>query len=875
MLAERLMQAVWPLASILLVGLSLVMLGLQDHISGIQAASVAGVFLVAALGGLVFVVRQFRWPTRRAAQLRLDQSLPGRPIQTLLDQPLIGAKDAASSALWQAHLRRTVTRLAQVRPVAADLRLAARDPFALRYAALLAFVMALVFGSFWRVGSVTDVIATPGPALSTGPLWEGWVEPPAYTRLPALYLNDIKGPAFSVPRNSQITLRFYGEVGALSAQETVSGAAQSMLGEAAVSAVGSRSIPEPVSGAAQDPAVMAAFRVVSSGRIEISGAGGRGWTVQMIEDTAPAIVVTDAPEVTALGVMSLPYRAQDDYGIQAGEAVIRLDWDSLDRRFGLRVDPEVRPEILLDLPLPITGSRRDISDFIIQDFSDHAWANLPVVVTLSAQDVAHQTAATSPFVMRLPGRRFFDPLAAAMIELRRDLLWSAQNAPQVAVLLRALSHRPEDVFRSEAAYLRLRHLLHLLEGALDGPAGRLSATMRDEMAQGRWLLAILLEEGDLSDALARLRRAQDRLSEAMKNGASDAEIAELMQEFRDASEAYMRQLGRQQAQGGAPKSDPSDSDVELSQNDLQRMMDRIQELMEQERMAEAQQALEDLRQKMKNMQVTQGQGQGQSPGQQSLDGLSETLRDQQGLSDEALRDLQKQTNPQSPPQNDPQTGQGRQGSSQSDVPDNNAESGQTTERGETGETGEGGTDQVGRDPSGQGRSVQSGADLTRQSLAERQRALRRELQRQKQALPEGQTGGGDTTREALERADQAMKLAEQALGYDDLAEAINRQSQALDALRNGLRALGKAVNQTDRDGGERSKTSGRDGNEATDPLGRRIGTSGQSESDETVLDGQDVYRRARDLLDEIRRRTGEGERSDIERDYLQRLLERF
>lgn len=337
----------------------------------------------------------------------------------------------------------------------------------------------------------------------------------------------------------------------------------------------------------------------------------------------------------------------------------------------------------------------------------------------------------------------------------------------------------------------------------------------------------------------------------------------------------MRQLGRQQAQDGAPKPDPSDSDMELSQSDLQRMMDRIQELMEQGRMAEAQQALEDLRQMMKKMQVTQGQGKGQSPGQQSLDGLSKTLRDQQGLSDEAFRDLQKQTNPQNPPQNDPQTGQGRQGSSQSDVPDNNAESGQTTERGETGEAGEGGTNQVGRDPSGQGRSAQSGADLTRQSLAERQRALRRELQRQKQALPEGQSGGGDTIREALERADQAMTLAEQALRSNDLAEAINRQSQALDALRNGLKALGNAVNQTDPDGGERSKTSGRDGKEATDPLGRRLGTSGQSESDETVLDGQDVYRRARDLLDEIRRRTGEGERSDIERGYLQRLLERF
>ncbi|MDG2404946.1 MAG: DUF4175 family protein, partial [Paracoccaceae bacterium] len=275
----------------------------------------------------------------------------------------------------------------------------------------------------------------------------------------------------------------------------------------------------------------------------------------------------------------------------------------------------------------------------------------------------------------------------------------------------------------------------------------------------------------------------------------------------------------------------------------------------------------ELRQMIENMQVTQDQGQGQSLGQQSLNGLSETLRDQQGLSDEAFRDLQNQTIPLT----DPQTGQG-QNSSKWDVPDINDDSGQATEHSKMGENG---TDQGGRDRSGQGRSAQSGEDLNRQSLAERQRTLRRELQRQKQALPDGQSGGGNTTREALERADEAMKLAEQALRSNNLAEAINRQSQALDALRNGLKALSNTVNQTDSDGGERGKTSGKGGKEATDPLGRRLDTIGQSESDKTLLDGQDVYRRARDLLDEIRRRTGDGGRSDIERDYLQRLLERF
>ena len=84
----------------------------------------------------------------------------------------------------------------------------------------------------------------------------------------------------------------------------------------------------------------------------------------------------------------------------------------------------------------------------------------------------------------------------------------------------------------------------------------------------------------------------------------------------------------------------------MTQDDLQRMMDRIQELMEQGRMAEAEQALQELQEMLENMRVTQGEGQGnQSPGEQAMEGLAETLRDQQGLSDRAFRDLQEQFNP--------------------------------------------------------------------------------------------------------------------------------------------------------------------------------------------------------------------------------------
>ena len=67
----------------------------------------------------------------------------------------------------------------------------------------------------------------------------------------------------------------------------------------------------------------------------------------------------------------------------------------------------------------------------------------------------------------------------------------------------------------------------------------------------------------------------------------------------------------------------------------------------------------------------------------------------------------------------------------------------------------------------------------------------------------------------------------------------------------------------------------RQANRPVDPLGREPGSNGQVGTDEELLQGEDVYRRARDLLDEIRRRSGDQSRTAEELEYLRRLLERF
>ena len=41
----------------------------------------------------------------------------------------------------------------------------------------------------------------------------------------------------------------------------------------------------------------------------------------------------------------------------------------------------------------------------------------------SVTDASGQVAEAPPLSLTLPGRRFFDPFAAAVVEMRRDLLW--------------------------------------------------------------------------------------------------------------------------------------------------------------------------------------------------------------------------------------------------------------------------------------------------------------------------------------------------------------------------------------------------------------------------------------------------------------------
>ena len=85
----------------------------------------------------------------------------------------------------------------------------------------------------------------------------------------------------------------------------------------------------------------------------------------------------------------------------------------------------------------------------------------------------------------------------------------------------------------------------------------------------------------------------------MDEGASDEELAKLMQELREAMDTYMRELAQRmmddpQADDATPM--PPDGQRMITQQDLQDMMDAMQEAMRNGDMAEAQRLMDEFAQ---------------------------------------------------------------------------------------------------------------------------------------------------------------------------------------------------------------------------------------------------------------------------------------
>ena len=146
-------------------------------------------------------------------------------------------------------------------------------------------------------------------------------------------------------------------------------------------------------------------------------------------------------------------------------------------------------------------------------------------------------------------------------------------------------------------------------------------------------------------------------------------------------------------------------------------------------------------------------------------------------------------------------------------------------------------------------------------------------------MPGDGSAKGEEGRERLGEAERAMREAEDALRQGDLTGALDKQAEAMEQLRQGMRDFGDALADMEREPGQHNgnqdpRDARRVDPNAVDPLGREPGDSARIGSDRNMVENN-PDQRAQELLDEIRRRSGEAARPDAELDYLKRLLDLF
>lgn len=116
-----------------------------------------------------------------------------------------------------------------------------------------------------------------------------------------------------------------------------------------------------------------------------------------------------------------------------------------------------------------------------------------------------------------------------------------------------------------------------------------------------------------------------------------------------------------------------------------------------------------------------------------------------------------------------------------------------------------------------------------------------------------------------------MRDAEEALRRGDTGSALDAQEEALAELRSGAEDLARDLLE------RMQEQQGQDGqaeNQEEDPLGRP--TDGAFADGSGLEIPDELSRaRAREILEELRRRAAEAGRPQDELDYIERLLDRF
>lgn len=858
---EALAPRALPLLSIAALYVSAAWFGLFRLVPTGIAQGAAVLFALAFLGSLTRLLSA-QWPSEAEATRRLEEKsgLKHRALAALEDVPAT-ASTPFGEALWREHKRRMAGIVGGLTAGTPSPDIAAYDRYAMR--AVPALLLFVAFGFSWsnNAGRLSDPLRVSADAAAVASLRvDAWVTPPVYTRKPPIFLTagETAGDAeaaTTVPEGSKLTVRLSGEDTDLTVSyaETEGGKRLDLKPDTAGDATKGKTFQ---------------LALTTPGTLDV---GGKRWIFDIQKDEVPKIAFEGEPQKALNGALEIGFKASDDYGLTSAYALIEQA-DPAPGAIALYPPPEFR------LELPRTDAR-EAKGVTSRDLTEHPLSGKKVHLTLVATDAAGHTGKSETKDIILPARPFREPLAAAVAEERQVFALDERRLDRAIELNEALFVRPEEMIPDLTQFLLIRSAGQRMRLA------RSEADLKDT-ADYLWQIALGIEGGDVANAERKVKDAQQRLSDALNRNASDEEIRKLTDELRKAMNEFMQALAKQMQNNPNQNQMSADQRKMLRQQDLEKMLDEIQKLAESGSRDEARNLLNEMQRMMNNLQTARpnrGNPQGQNPMRDQIDKLGKLLQDQKKLMDEtfskqqALRDRMQFGDPRQDGDQQ-QLFEGQPQDQQQGEDQGNQQSGDQ-QNGDQNNQQDGMNQPMPPDPNAPRQPSDRGRPedgMTREQLkqalkdlAERQKQLEKDLKN----LQEGMRKLGVKPGQGFDSAGREMKDATGQLGKGDGDQALGSQGRAIEALRKGASDMMRQLAEQGGQGGAPSGMQAGPGSQGLDPLGRPQGRTGPQFGEDVKVPDEFDAERARQILEIIRRKLGENASPELERQYLERLLE--
>ncbi len=804
--------------------------------------------------------RQKMFPTQSQARRRVerDSGLSHRPLDTLVDTP---ALNDASDRAWKNHLTTAQAQIQRAGTSTLRPTLAPMDKYFLRIATPILLMLALMVGAGDNYERLRASL-TPGwiyGMSAKNAHYEAWIDPPEYTGRPPSYFKEQQ--SMYAPEGSEFVARISG----------IKTAPRLILRE------GNRT--RRITAKRLGPQSFEARAIINKGSLASYriGQNEKIWALNVDKDRHPLVRFDEAPDAGKRDRLIFSYSLEDDYGVET-------------LLLSMALENDLQNTEQISIALPGSSVRTANKEPGGVDLTKHKWAGKKVIGRLLAIDGKHQIGSTAMHGFVVPDKIFVEPLAKAVAEQRQLMIddthdyapypkaekidpknkplfatdrpdLAIDRAPKdvkrTALLIEAITDKPIGVFEDPSVYMGLRNIYRRLQTARGG----------DELGgipEDLWAIALRAEFGRLGNALEDMQRAERALNNAMARRAPQREVDALFDRYNEAVDRYMEFLMLEAAKNAQEQSADSASGdgADFNTDEIQALLDAIEEANRLGDTVAARKALAKLAQLLENMKIQLAQG-GGGGGSGVGESMSEELK-------EALEDLNDILGEQRRLRDETQDAGRAESDAESELWDGQQEAE---------------NQQKGDQPSGKALAGQQGqiADMLEklEDAANGQGGDREQQEGTTDgSVEDGKDGeekgiGSGDIKQALDDAKDAMGQSEQALEDGEFYNAGRAQSDAINALRKAGEGLleQEAERLKAEQGEDGNRSASENGLTGADPFGREEGDS-MGEGDANIPEKSD-QQRARELLEELRRRSGERERDKTEREYLERLLERF